>query len=258
MSIIFNPNERILSACDHIDEGIELFLRSKDKHQIGKFEYEVECLINITHITRIVESILELARKDLVYIQSAFVLSRTVFETALKASWMLQPTKNMEKECRYVSQLNTEVELWNRWLKELEGVSVNSDDFTHIRDSVADFSRKLASLLEDHGYKVEKLPNVREMLKSLSEQQNYKNYILLSQYTHMTHYAGNIYRKHLGSKKVLSEEVRHGDWQVVLSICWSCFEKVSEKYFLTVGGENLYGFDFKVAIRNSIDSIEQT
>jgi len=112
MSIIFKPTENIISTCDLIDEGIGKFLDSLKNDHFGRYEFEVECLLNITHSIRILESIVELARKDLVYIQSALILSRSLFETLIKTSWILNPSDIFELESRYVAQLNTECEFW--------------------------------------------------------------------------------------------------------------------------------------------------
>jgi hypothetical protein len=64
-------------------------LHSMRTKNIGTFEFEVDCLLNIHHSIRILESITELARKDLVYIQSGLILARTVFEALVKTAWML-------------------------------------------------------------------------------------------------------------------------------------------------------------------------
>jgi hypothetical protein len=66
MPIIFEPSKSIISTCDLIDEGIAQFLSSLNNDHLGKYEFEVECLLNITCSIRIFESIIELARKDLV------------------------------------------------------------------------------------------------------------------------------------------------------------------------------------------------
>jgi len=100
MSIIFEPSKDIISTCDLIDNGITHFLRSMNNEHFGRYEYEVECLVNIIHSVRIFESIIELARKDLAYIQSALVLSRNIFETLIKVSWILHPPDIFECETR--------------------------------------------------------------------------------------------------------------------------------------------------------------
>jgi hypothetical protein len=225
MSIIFKPNEGIVNTCNLIDQGIGTFLTSRNR-ELGKFEYEVECFINLTHTIRILESILELARKDLVYIQSALVLTRTLFETLVKVAWILHPNYNFENESRYVSHLNTECELWAKWVNELEKISADTKQFKSFEEGYLDFKNKLSSLLEDQGYAIPKLPNMRELLKALGEEKRYKEYIVLSQFTHMTHYAGKIYRENLGIHKILSEEVRIADWRFVFSVCWPLFETV--------------------------------
>lgn len=91
MAIIHKPTEEIIRTCDLIDAGISQFLKSMRDKSIGTYEFEVESLINITHSIRILESIVELARKDLAHIQSGLILSRTIFEILIKVSWVLHP-----------------------------------------------------------------------------------------------------------------------------------------------------------------------
>jgi len=253
MPIIFEPSKNITYTCDLIDSGIEQFLRSLNNDHFGKYEYEVECLVNIIHSVRTFESIIELARKDLIYIQSALVLSRNIFETLVKVTWMLHPADIFECEGRYVAQLNTEYDFWSKWMKETKKLGGDSDNYQDILEGISKFKDELSKILEDKVYSIPKLPNVREALRSLNEERKYFNYILLSQYTHATHYAGKIYRRNLGTEKILSEQVRLDDWRFVFAVCWPVFELATEFYvYRTEGKEELYGMEFKEAIRNSL------
>jgi len=252
MSIIFEPSKDIISTCDLIDNGIAHFLRSMNNEHFGRYEYEVECLVNIIHSVRIFESIIELARKDLAYIQSALVLSRNIFETLIKVSWILHPPDIFECETRYVAQLNTECEFWRKWVKESKKLGADSDNYQDILEGISKFKDELSKILEDKGYSIPRLPNVHEALQSLNAETKYLNYIILSQYTHATHYAGKIYRRNLGTEKILSERVRLDDWKFVFAVCWPVFELATELYiYRTEGKEELYSIEFKEAVRNS-------
>lgn len=91
----------------------------------------MEALLNITHCVRIIESIIDLARRDLVCIQSALILSRSVFEGLLKVTWMLHPPDVFDCEARYVAQLNTEIDYLKKQNQDIEqaNMSEDTDDF---------------------------------------------------------------------------------------------------------------------------------
>ncbi|RAJ19814.1 DUF5677 domain-containing protein [Pedobacter cryoconitis] len=254
MPTIFAPTENIITICNLIDQGITDFLESLNNEHFGKYEFEIECLLNIVHSIRILESIIELARKDLVYIQSALILTRSLFETLIKVSWILHPPDVFDNESRYIAQLSTECEFWDRWIKELKKKSNSSTEKEeNIRLSMNNFKNDLSKLLVEKGYGIPKLPNMREMLKSLEQERKYINYLLLSQYTHMSHVAGKIYRQNLGAKKELSENVNLEDWYYVFAICWPVFELATELYvFRTENRENLYKNEFKETINKSL------
>lgn len=258
MAIIHRPTEEIIHTCDLIDEGISLFLESMRNKSIGTYEFEVDCLINITHSIRVLESIVELARKDLVYIQSGLILSRTIFEILVKVSWVLHPSDQFENESRYVSLLNTECEFLEKWIKELTSLGTSDlEKQTKAHQGFLTFKDNLSKLLNEKGYSIKRLPNVREILKTLNEERKYLYYILLSQYTHLTHYAGSIYRKNLGAEKELTEQPQPDRWKLVFAVSWPVFELATELYIYTIGQQDiLYTPQFKEKIRNSLLKIE--
>jgi len=113
-------------------------------------------------------------------------------------------------------------------------------------EDILEFKNSLTNILNKKGYKIPTLPNILEMLQSLNEERKYLYYILLSQYTHMTHYAGKIYRKNLGVDKKLKEESSIDDWKLVFSISWPVFEFATELYVLKTGNkESIYSNEFR-------------
>lgn len=256
MSIIFGPTKNILATCDLVDEGIKTYLRSVNDEHLGRYESQVECLLNITHSVRIFESVLELARKDLVNIQSALILSRGLFEVLLKVAWILYPPDVFECEARYTSHLRTEIDYLGRSIKQNEKLGFSTDTLKKQLEPLKIFNNDLTELLKDKGYIIPKLPNIREILKSFGEERKYGQYMLLCQYTHLSHYAGKMYRKNLGVYKELSEEVQLDDWKLVFAVCWPVFEFATEFYiFRAQRQESIYSSEFKEKIRSAFLSI---
>lgn len=102
MSAIHEPTARILHTCDLVAKGIQHFKLSMKDKSIGEFESEVDCLINIYHSIRILEDILDLAQKDLAFIQPGMILTRSLFEGLIRMSWVLHSSDQFENESRYV------------------------------------------------------------------------------------------------------------------------------------------------------------
>lgn len=253
MGVIFEPTNQVINYCELADQGIGQFLDSVNNEHFGRYEYEVECLINITHAIRIYESIIELARRDLVYVQSAMILTRSLFEVLIKVSWMLHTHDVFESECRYVAQLDTECKFISKWIKEFEKFDQPVEEYRQSLESVSSFKNDLSDLLISKGYRIPELPNFKEMLKSLDEERKYINYMLLSQYTHLTHYSGKIYRRHLGTEKKLEEKVSFEDWKFIFSICWLVFEFATEYYLLKSKSKiEVYTKEFKEVVRQSL------
>jgi hypothetical protein len=257
MPIIFQPTQAIIETCDLVDQGIKTYLCSAKDDHLGRYESHVEALINITHCVRIIESIVDLARRDLVHIQSALILARSVFEGLLKVTWMLYPQDVFDCEARYIAQLNTEIDYLRRQKREAEQIGYSTENITAAMTPLITFSGEITAMLKERGYSVpNKIPDLRQILKSLKEERKYQLYILLCQYTHLSHYAGQIYRKHLGTMKELSQNEQLDKWQLVFGTCWPIFELATEFLLLRAQQQELvYSNEFKTSIKESIWNI---
>ena len=256
MSIIFRPTESVINICDLSDLGLEIFLKAISREIPGQYDVCSESFVIMLQCVRIFESIIELARKDLVCIQSALILSRSLFEGCVKISWILYPPDMFECESRYLSYLETEID----FLKKLKNVYVNTSEEASKIESrhtkYMEFRDGVAALLKKKGHKIPKIPNTREMLKSLGEERKYLNYMLLCQFTHLSHYAGNTYRQNLGSEKVFTETAQMDNWNLVFNICWPVFELAAEFYLFRVEQKDTpYNDSFKNIVRTALLNI---
>jgi hypothetical protein len=97
------------------------------------------------------------------------------------------------------------------------------------------------------------------MLESLGEERKYLAYIIGCQFSHGTHHATGIYRKHLGTAKVLGEYITPKDWWPCFLIGWYSLH-ASGRRFLTRAAGNASDFlsaEFGSRVQAAIDAIKR-
>ena len=186
-------------------------------------------------------------------------MSRAAFEVLVKTIWILMPENKMDSESRFVAYLRTECSFLEKWAKELKNITNTEQVETLVRlNSYQKFEQDLTTLLKDKGYEVPtSVPNVRELLKSINEERKYLYYILLSQYTHLSHFSATLYQKNLGINKEINESANLDMWKLVFAATWPIFEFTTELFIISMGiSEELYSKELKEAIRNAINLID--
>jgi hypothetical protein len=246
----------ILSIVKLVDNGITNFLNITNELEVGEYESVVESRLILNLCIRHLESINELAKQDLVYLPSAMVLSRSVFESAINVLWLMHPNDLFECESRYLSRLE-EHEVWiTNQIKYFDSLNWNSDKYAEEKRLIFEFRRSVENLLKDKGYKTSSRKNVRDILKSVNEERKYLYYKLLSGYTHGGYNSTYLYRKNLGTCKTLGEFISLDDWKLVYIVAWPAFEIASE-FFIDRASKSqfkiVYPNEFKDEIRSLID-----
>lgn len=240
MNPVFKPTNEILEICEWIDTSIATFSRIAAKQSLGKFEYEVTSYINLVSAVRLLESITELATKDLIYVQGALVIARSIFEGLVKTAWILFPEDNFSKEARYVSYLQSESDYLDKTARMFDRSSEPGEQIVRSKDQVNGFKNDLSQLLLQKGYVVPKLPNFREILKELNEERKYLYYIKLSQYSHFSHHSTMIYQEHLGNHKIIKEKPNIDLWKCVFMTTVPAFKLAANFHFASLGSmENI-------------------
>jgi hypothetical protein len=76
------------------------------------------------------------------------------------------------------------------------------------------------------------------MLAEIGDSPRYVAYILLSQFSHGSHFAGSIYRRGLGTEKKFATRISASDWVPALEICWwSLFHATAKIEHVCAGRE---------------------
>lgn len=252
------PTPEILSLVKLIDNGIVIFIDKSNKLKLGEYESILESKLILNLCIRHIESINELAKQDLVYLPSAMVLSRSVFESAINVLWLMHPNDLFECESRYLSRLE-DYEKWvNSQIKYYRLLNWKSDQYNEEKRLIFEFRKGIEKLLKDKGYKACSSKNVRDILKSINEERKYLYYKLLSGYTHGDYYSTNLYRKNLGVCRTLGEFISLDDWKLVYTVAWPAFEIASE-FFVDRASwsqvDTLYPEDLKNDIRKLIQKL---
>jgi len=221
----------IRGACDHIDSLLASFLAARRKASFSRrFEapVEVRCLLNL--MLRYAESIITLAREDLVLLPAANVVARSMLEAGYRAMWLLDPVDPFEREARWLATIETAIAHY----RKLSTAEVLSDKerqhFATRMEAYKRFSKNMAERCAAEGNKSVKLPNFREIAENSLLPDCYHLFVLLSAYTHSNFVALDLYRKDLGLSKEFGEFITPSAWALSLSVAGTVFYHVARSY----------------------------
>jgi hypothetical protein len=109
MTVLLPITPPVKTACDALEAFIGDFIAAwRTFPPPGKYEAEVEAHNLFKLVIRNAEGILELARHDLILLPPALAAARACFETAVKASWLVNPENPFDREARYLIHLKAE------------------------------------------------------------------------------------------------------------------------------------------------------
>ena len=199
---ILPPTPEINEVADIFDETISKFLEIKGNTatSLGTYEADIESVLLFNLVIRNVESVIVLAREDLVLYPPAMTLTRSVFEIAVNILWLLDPEDPFDREVRWLAFLREEENYNNRMSGLCEQFGV---DCTHFKKRYEEINlfRTAVTSKPPSGYEIISPPNFRMKLASLNREMQYSRYVILSQFTHGTHVSTWTYRRNLGNKK---------------------------------------------------------
>ena len=236
--IVRKPTAKILECCDALDGAIQRIIDAVAKYgaRFGHHEAPVEARNLLVLAIRVCEGIITLARNDLVLAPGALALARAVFETCLRARWLLWPSDPFEQEARWLTHLGDEGHLWDRIARIASETGGKPTLFRKAAKDLEDFRLAVAAKLPTSVDPPARLPTVEAALTEQNERKYYVTYALLSQYVHGTHFAGGIFRKGLGTDKELGERTHPTDWAHVLQASWWSLYPTAVRVVEAVGG----------------------
>lgn len=252
------PTQAILRIVELVETGIMDYHKIANNISIGKYESVVESSLLINIAAKNLISILHLSKIDLGLIQSALILSRNVFESSIQAAWLLHPSDIFQSESRWLGR----IEAYENYLKKVIKLYIELDiNHNHLDAEVPlvnGFRTEIEKQLNQKGYNSVKTPNIKDILISFNEHRKYLYYMLLSQYTHSSYHALNLYRRNLGTEQVIGEFFDLNDWRLVFAVSWPSFQLATDFYITTVtehGMTSAYSDEFKNEISNKIMSL---
>jgi hypothetical protein len=220
-NIVIPPTPKLLQIAEKLDQAVGHFLSAVQTiPPLGKFESEVEAHLLFILVIRHIEAILVLVRTDLVLLPSANVLTRAVFETALKAAWMVQPDDPFNREVRWLAHLAEEERLHKAASESVAKSGGNSAFFIERYAQIKEFRAGVAKALPLGYSELPGSPGVETMLQALGQKQMYFLYRLLAQYVHGGHASTWLYRTGLGTLQQSGEFISEGNWYLPLWNAW--------------------------------------
>jgi len=191
---------------------------------IGKWEADIEAVKLFNLAIRDIESIIELAKADLVLLPGANVLARAVFEISLKAAWMVQPDDPFQREVRWLVHLKEEARMFKQLVPKIVKAGGDPKFFQERGDLLHKFHADVAGTLPAGCLELPGNPSIEQMLENVGQRQIYLLYTQLSTFVHGGHASTWLYRRHLGTSKEHGEFVSSEDWHLPLWTSWMCLQ----------------------------------
>jgi len=235
-SVVRTPTPTILQIGELLNSAIDDFLKARNTIQgLGKWEAALEANNLFNLVIRDIESIVELARVDLVLLPGANVLARAVFEISLKAAWMVQPEDPFQRELRWLAHIEEEARMHERLVPKIARFGGNPEFYEERGRLLRKFQEAVASKLPTDYLRLPGNPSVEQMLEGVGQRQVYPIYVLLCSFVHGTHESTWLYRQNLGSLKKHGDFVSSDDWHLPLWTCWRCLQVLGQYVLYRLG-----------------------
>lgn len=255
--MLIKPTEEIKNVCDKIDFGIGIFLNKVKPSEIGKWESEIESLILIFHCIRNLEGVINLAASDLSFLLPARIITRSIFEAALKSIWLTKDLNKYVGETKWLSRIRGEEKHMNDFTEKLEYLGIDTTNRIERINKIIAFRQEVEAKLNQKGYEVNNEPRLYKMTKKVGLEKLYIYYTMLNESTHSSYNSGDLFRQNLGTKKIITENIEPSMWAELLSIAWQLFELASENFGeKCLNQKEIYSIEFKNNLRLSISKIE--
>jgi hypothetical protein len=255
---VMPPTRGILAAASLLEEGVGRFLKARDTlPKLGKYESPLEALNLFYLVLRHVEALCSLAKRDLVMLVPACVLSRAALETTIKMRWMLHPSTIFECEARWLVHLSTEEDYHERMAVQFEEADEHATARRAVAKQLREFRVSIEAMLPAGVKLLKAMPKVPAMLKEIDAKEFYRSYIHLCQFVHGTHAGTGLYRKNLGCGKALGEFISPELWKLPLFCAAKCLCPGGKFLLGKLGGkvEAFVAGDFERELNDSINRI---
>jgi hypothetical protein len=190
---------------------------------MGRWEAPQEGLALGWLLIRNIEVVVELARRDEVFVTAAWSNTRVAFELATKIIWMLHPADRYEAECRWLSLLGEYEGIERKLARE---VPSHAELHNAKAEAIGTFREGVIRALPG-GYRVRGMPSFLNMLNALDTPEMYQFYRQGSQYVHGGMYASASYSKNLGSERNFGDFTSTVDWVLPMRLCWLSLRRAS-------------------------------
>ena len=256
---VIPPTPVIQSAATLLDEAAGRLVRALSGcHEIGHYEADVECLNLLKLIIRHVESVTVLSLRDLALLPTAMGIARAAYETTIKLLWIAAPADPFGREVRWLAHLQSEEDYYLKMASQLAKLG-HGEAKQKTVETIRRFRNDVTAKLPAGYTPLKQLPNLYQMLESLGEERKYLMYVIGCQFAHGTHHATGLYRRHLGTEKVLGEHIADKDWAACFSMTWYSLH-ASGQCFLQRAGGNPHDFlsvEFGSKVQAAIHAITE-
>lgn len=227
VNIAREPSREIRRLALRIEQGLGYYLRVRS-HTALSTQWEAPrhgwALSNLA--LRHAEAVTLLARTDLVLHAPAWLASRAALEAAARTHWLMAPTDDWVRECRWLALLHEGARFGQR------AVFSDAKPFSVRANDLEEFAHAVHERIPT-GYDIPGIPSVSSLVAELGDSMA-GYYILASQFTHSSELATGQFRNGLGDIAIYGEHVSASDWVPPLVLSWNAVRMSCSELMATV------------------------
>lgn len=213
------PTEKITEITKSFQEIISRFEHIIDSDlQSTKFKsYDSDVAIAdyIKLLIKNIEGVLCLANTNLLFLPTALIISRSIFELSVKFLWLMEPDNFIERENRLISILDKDIEERKTYIRAISNLKVNQSDIDTIKSDkqvIENIRDEIKNRLSNEYKEVKIKGKFNHLLKELGLEKHYPLYKVL---------CNSVHAQHSSTWTLSYFEDKY--WSTPLQVCWANF-----------------------------------
>lgn len=199
---------------------IKNFHNARNK-KIGYYEGQSQCSTMISLIILDIEAICALAKMNLIFLPTAILISRRIFDVSMHDTWILKPDDPFEQEARWLRYAyhskNSELHFYEACLKSAQKKKLDQGVLLKHCQGISEYYSSVESALDkktspkkyNH---TRQPPKMDDILKEIGREDDYLIFNFGSQFAHGGILATQCFTKGYGISKETGVFISPGDW----------------------------------------------
>jgi hypothetical protein len=239
---ITKKHEKIIDLHEQV---IKNFHKARIR-KIGHFEGQFQCAAMMLLIILDIDAICDLAKKNLIYLPTANLISRRIFDVSMQIAWILKPDDPFEQEARWLRYAfhskNSELHFFQACLKTAKRKKLDDSALLKTCQGISEFyssveealDKKTAPKKYEHTHRP---PNMSDILKEIGGEDDYLIFNLTSQFAHGGNLATQCFTRGYGSSKEIGVFISPDNWDTCFKTTMMSFLRAGIIFLEKTGGD---------------------